>query len=243
MIEIKAAAFCRAMEILGRLYFMTHDPDTDDTWDRMLERALETLSDDCATLELPVAHAMIKRGSVSDSLDVGRLSQCIIDELNGKQFYYIPKTQIDRFTRRNLFGKDVENAFPSTEFNISEAGKCFALGRHTACVYHLMLVMEVGLKEVSLLIGIAANKNWGFFFSEIDKYRKTHAGDNSIKWRKREGFIVEVLPMLTSVGEAWRNPVMHVGKEYLPDEADEIFNAVGMFMRKMAVELPKLSSP
>jgi hypothetical protein len=39
------------------------------------------------------------------------------------------------------FGVAVGTAFPSVSFDAGEAGKCYALGRNTACVFHLMRVL------------------------------------------------------------------------------------------------------
>ena len=50
-----------------------------------------------------------------------------------------------------LFGKGVSDAFPSesSRFEIEESGNCFALGRYTACVFHLMRALEKGLKALA----------------------------------------------------------------------------------------------
>lgn len=47
-----------------------------------------------------------------------------------------------------LFGIAVHESFPSTRFDISEAGKCLALHRGTGCVFHLMRALEVSLRVV-----------------------------------------------------------------------------------------------
>ena len=60
------------------------------------------------------------------------------------------------YETRPLFGPDVFNNFSSANDDIDEAGKCLALGRGTACVMHLMRVLEVGLAALASALG--ANK-------------------------------------------------------------------------------------
>src|SRR5206468_1241557 len=61
------------------------------------------------------------------------------------------------FENVNLFGKEVAQAFLSTEtaFEIEESGSCYALGRFTACVFHLMRVLERGLLALANNLNIA----------------------------------------------------------------------------------------
>ena len=45
-----------------------------------------------------------------------------------------------------LFSAPAQIAFPSAGMDIVEAGRCLALGRNNAAIYHLMQVAEVGLR-------------------------------------------------------------------------------------------------
>ena len=45
--------------------------------------------------------------------------------------------------------------FPAANHEASEAGKCFATARYTACVFHLMRVMEVGVQEFGAVLSVA----------------------------------------------------------------------------------------
>lgn len=44
------------------------------------------------------------------------------DELEGKALYYI-SDHVDLLSDRPLFGKQVDEAFPSAQYDISEAGR------------------------------------------------------------------------------------------------------------------------
>jgi hypothetical protein len=58
----------------------------------------------------------------------------------------------------------VTTNFSSTSFDIEEAGKCFATGRNTATVMHLMRVMEIGLKAAAIGMNVPdpEKATWNF---------------------------------------------------------------------------------
>ncbi len=76
------------------------------------------------------------------------LKDRIYDEMSQPLFLTIKQDKAIYFNQASLFGESVFNNFPSASFDIEEAGKCFAVGRSTACVMHLMRCIEVGLKAV-----------------------------------------------------------------------------------------------
>src|SRR5258708_19689687 len=62
----------------------------------------------------------------------------------------------------HVSGEAVTDAFPSAITDIEEAGKCLAFDRNAACIFHLMRVMEVGLKALGqrLDINTAYKPGW-----------------------------------------------------------------------------------
>lgn len=157
-------------------------------------------------------------------------TKVLVLEINKRRFYE-PETPI--------FGVDVQTNYPSAYFEIDEAGKCLALGRSTACVFHLMRVLEVGIAAVAAGLKIPnptkpAQRNWGYILSEIKK-----AIDERQRWRKRahKTFFEEAHATLDSVRNPWRNATMHVEKTYTEEEAENIFFAVRAFMKKIASQI------
>ena len=61
--------------------------------------------------------------------------------------------------------------------------------------------------------------------------------DKSPEWIKAESFFRDVAAQLTAVKRAWRNPTMHIERQYSPTEAEAIFNAVRVFMLHLATKL------
>jgi hypothetical protein len=72
------------------------------------------------------------------------LHDLILDQMKEKIFLFVPDEQA-AFLKQHAFGKNITDAFPSSTFDVSEAGACYASARWTACVFHLMRSLEVGL--------------------------------------------------------------------------------------------------
>jgi len=109
------------------------------------EAGFGRLSDRCARLVLSVQATPILitchllRDLLPDiQLEMTRHLYFLVPE-NRKGLYY----QDDR----PLFGEAVANAIPNSTVEIAEAGRCFALERWTACVFHLMRAVELALHK------------------------------------------------------------------------------------------------
>src|SRR5437588_7499290 len=58
------------------------------------------------------------------------------------------------------FGQKVFDQFPSAIDDAVEASNCLALERNTAVVFHVMRVMEAGLKVLAAELGIPYAPSW-----------------------------------------------------------------------------------
>lgn len=142
----------------------------------------------------------------------------------------------------NLFGGEVARNFPSTTFDIEEAGNCLATERSTAAVFHLIRVIEVGLQALGKTLNVPhldprLNPTWEAILGKCDAELKKTRKDRSPDWQADPDFFSEATARLRSVKDAWRNPTMHIQKKYMPDEAQDIYNAVRTFMRHLATKL------
>jgi len=180
---------------------------------------------------------------------LGNLIERIEDELSSVYVMTLSKKKAeDYYEKTNLFGDVVSSNFSSANFDIEEAGKCFATARYTACVMHLQRVMEIALKAYGVLLGIASLSSqpaWG------EVLRLTGSGikerndkQNPKVWisTEEQRFCEGLQPLLFSVKNSWRNPSMHADKKYTEEEAEDIFNAVKGFMRHIAKHLDELAN-
>ncbi len=201
---------------------------------------LDMVQRECERINLTVALVYIRDSRYRVTLDtctyafIKEIFQGIRDrmreEMSTRTFLHIDPENIKYFEAKELFGADVESKFHSIWFDVREAGKCLALDRWTACVFHLMRVMEGGLRVVAKKLGIdlTANRSWDAMLKKIkSEAEELHPRD---EWTD---FYAEVVAKGYAVKDAWRNPAMHVGEKYTQEEADDIFRAVRGFMRHL----------
>lgn len=195
---------------------------------RKLERIIETLGDE----NMQDTKALISA--------VDELSDRITDELQGFHFFEVSADKVAYYEpAAPLFGDLVELSFPSASPEIQEAGKCFALGRYSATVYHLMRALEVGLQCMAKPHGVTfINTNWQNVLDQIEKHVNamssvTHGPD----WKTQQQFFSEACVHFRMLKNAWRNYAMHLHERYDEERALEIWQSVRAFMRHLAKEL------
>ena len=163
------------------------------------------------------------------------LSQRIRDEADMELFLHVSPERSESYEQREpIFGQVVADKYPSVAYDIAEAGKCLALDRSTACVFHLMRTLESGLKSLSRALGIPYAPSWESHLKQINEKVTMKHKKKGIKWRRDESFFKEIAGNLTAIKIAWRNPTMHIVRVYTLEEADDIFRTTRTFMQRMA---------
>jgi len=160
------------------------------------------------------------------------------DESDAVLLIHISTALAKYWRDEQLFGAEVAERFPGAIVDIEEAGRCLASHRATAVVFHLMRVMEVGLKELGFALGIPYAPSWESYLRQIKNNLERDWKDKEPDWKANEPFFRQASSYLESIKIAWRNPTMHVIFNYTPDQAEEIFGAVRSFMRHLAENLP-----
>ena len=138
------------------------------------------------------------------------------------------------------FGDNVDNKFPSSRYDISEAGRCLALKRSTACVLHLMRALEVGLASLAGALGrTLTTENWNTILSDIEtEIRSRTKATHGPTWKdKDEPFFAESATHFRFIKNAWRNHAMHAKDKYTEEQAEEIYDSVRSFMRHLSERL------
>lgn len=164
----------------------------------------------------------------------GELKNVFSFELNRVEMYCLNRGAGAYYSPKEpLFGREVEARIPAGNDDISEAGKCFAVGRYTASVFHLMRAMESAVKALSTDLGVGnVEREWGKLLSDIHKMIEAMPkGAERNNWS-------QVHANLYHVKQAWRNETMHPKATYTEEEAREVFDAMKAFMRHLASMLP-----
>lgn len=167
------------------------------------------------------------------AVELGHLSEIIHSELESHVFFYIEPTKAHLYSQPELFGLQVAERFPSASDDIEEAGKCLALNRGTACVFHLMRVLEAGLYTLASDLSIEQiEENWQNVIEQIQKAIKSLS-----KTDARKDLYADAATHFMHVKDAWRNRTMHIGRIYTDEKAQQIFDNTKGFMQALATRL------
>jgi hypothetical protein len=263
MLELEANPFLGAFTKLRQIIVLSER--LQDKTQPMLEDGRRVLSDHLDSLILEIQ----KIGSRSALASAGRLRSRIADpndsitysdiygglldiesrfadHLNDIKLFVLNEGEASLFQPADALlsvpDRPVEGfsmAYPNAAFEIEEASKCIALGRHTASAFHSMRALECGIRAVCALLEIPdatkpSEKNWGVILKAVKS-----AIDE--KWPKdtrlpgTAGSSLESLyATLDAVKNPWRNATMHVETIYAPHEATHILRCVAVFMLSLA---------
>lgn len=146
----------------------------------------------------------------------------LITEL-GKHLYFVIPPQDRHFYEASALTPGAVSKFTSASEELSESGKCIALDRHTASVYHSMRGLEFGLKALANRLGLTYDRQtWGQIIKSIEDripvYRRANPRDRYLDSYS------ETATHFLFLKDAWRDHTMHARKDYRPDKAKEILN-------------------
>jgi hypothetical protein len=253
MLAVKPDVIIRLSRSLWICSSLTHvkDPSYREAAISQLENALGECLDMCSVsrLDLPVSTLHIK-----DALDVlrlrsektdgnaierlaGQVSDNIAKELSLREYFTLPSDKAKLYSAKNWFGDQVADAFPSTGYDANEALKCYALSRNTACVFHLMRVLEIGLISLAKHLSVPhAHSDWGNMINGIEG--KINAIDKDpnkpANWKDEREYLCQCISDFRTFKNAWRNYTAHARGKYDDEDAVEIMGSVKSFMRQIS---------
>lgn len=225
---------------------------------KLLRMHLGKLSTDCA--ELPVTSVKVKRilavlddpqmmailppESIPKMLEGIQVD--IEDELSTKLFFQLRPDRAKMFNDPTDGWTEVLDRFHDARTDVEEIHRCFALSRYAGSVFHSVQVIEFGLLDLGIFLGLEDPKSgWTAVTNKLGKLTKTNFHDLSEKYQKNFPFLEQMQGTAEALKNAWRNKISHAqGKlvlltsEFTPDIAEEIIMATRAFMRRLATELP-----
>jgi hypothetical protein len=148
-----------------------------------------------------------------------------------------------------VFGEKAELAFPSAYMDIIEAGRCLALARNNAAIYHLMQVAEMGLRALARDRRVVVERGktktvvpltfaqWGDIIAAL-----TRKKDEINRWpRSKEvreqaiTYYASAIFEVSSFNDIYRKHISHArGKRYEDDTALACWGHVRRFMETLA---------
>lgn len=164
------------------------------------------------------------------------LHQRIEQELASEWFKYIPKYKAQYIDAGRFDIPEIVQFGYDTQAEFVKAGDCYALGQSTASVFHLMRVVDAGLKSAAKSLGIPyLSESWKTVGDKIQKEMEKKYPDKTVDWRQREPLYAELLTDIGAIGKAHRNPALHDLKvNYAEEEAQYLLTVVEAFIKHLS---------
>jgi hypothetical protein len=257
MEKFAAEKFCKICSRLGGLCQLYNELSTVPHGQiEGLQQSLRNIAKDCLAIGLEIIplqiETAIKRLEASSAnplheLEAKQVSQMLYDlgtlltnEMATRLFLWVPSDRAAFYGKEDLFGEEVKAQFPSTSFDIKEGGNSYAAARNTACVFHLMRVLEIGLAVLAKEFSISADHtNWHNIIEQIEAKVRGMASDPNRKpiWKEDQEFYAQAASHFMFLKDAWRNYTAHARGKYTQEEAQAIMMNVRSFMQKLATKL------
>jgi hypothetical protein len=167
------------------------------------------------------------------SREIDQLLRRILEELKARSFRYVDKPSYEFGLW--LMNPDLRSvaSHPDIRPEIEAAGRCYAYGESTACIFHLMRVIDYGLRLVAASLGIAYDaRSWDGIGKAIEKKMREKYGDKTDDWKASEPFYAEILTDIQAISRGHRNEALHeLEKKYDEREAQYLLTVATGFIQ------------
>lgn len=227
----------------------------DASW-KELENQLNALGKMCKVLNLPMTGIACARSlaKLSELIAKGVSKEMppllraqifqtpvnvLKDETTLRFYFHLPEPSLALYKNVAPFGSEVRQAFPSAIVDVEEAAKCLALERPTASVFHSMRCIEFGLRKViSESFAdpqfLAEVSTWGSIVNRIRREVNRPSKGRWTMWNGKEDRLMKLALQVEHIADAFRNPTMHCTGFYTVEQAKDVFQAAGAFLRRLA---------
>jgi hypothetical protein len=175
--------------------------------------------------------------------ELARLREAALTDLRERTFLRLDDSEDAYYEKAELFGRLVGQKFPTAKYDISEAGNCYATGRYTACVFHLMRVAEHGLRRLAKSLKVPfpqtlETKEWAALIGDIEnEIQGIIQKPKSLKRTKELEFYNSIAAQFRYFKDGWRNHVMHTRANYDKAQASILMVHVSEFMQHLATRI------
>lgn len=260
ILDLNASAFLNAATKLARLHQVFHGLSQfkedvlvqESIW--TLDREVKSFKIEAeqigARLAVVLADRFIERLSAVPCVVTVAQATGVLSEIESRfadylveiRLFVLYPQEVDFMNRADVLANydGFSLKFPKVAFEVEEAGKCYALGRYTACVFHAMRMLELGLGALSTRLGIddpskPSEKNWGKILEKI-RLRVDELWPKRNRSSGSEGAAFdELYANLEAVRNPWRNATMHVETIYAPHEALHILRCTVYFLLRLGL--------
>lgn len=211
---------------------------------KRLQDAISALHKHCEYLELTfsgnqiteVVNALNSMNPARITTAFNELQKRIQEELSAKVCFCLPGHKVKYWHPLWLVTTPIYDQFRSAHAEFQRAGHCYAFGENTACVFHLMRIVDFGLRQVATRLGVAYDaRNWSGIATKIQQNMEQKYQTKTDDWKKSEPMYAEILTDIQAISRGHRNPVLHeLERKYDERDAEHMLNIVEGFMLHLA---------
>lgn len=161
-------------------------------------------------------------------------------ELKGHLIYRYPAEEAGVLKEWQNDWRSTLASFPSAEKDILAAVDLWALNHPTACVFHLMRILEHGIKVLAANLGKTFDvQNWQNILDEIESEIRNQSKTlpRGIAKSDRLKFLSEAAKEFHFFKDGWRNYVSHNRAIYDKHQARSVMDHVRSFMNVLSSQL------
>jgi hypothetical protein len=235
---------------LGDAYFLAEEekrplaaPERGD-----VQAHLENVYRLCTELKLSTARALVRDRLDHDTLPKTleaweMLRDTVYAELKDKWFAYIPSDRLDYFDTDQIVSFEVRQAFPRATAEVRNAGTCYAMGLPTACVFHAMRAVEIGVQIIGIKLGVTFDypielAEWGKIVGELEpKIQAFKIGARSTQKDENLRFYSQAAAQFRHFNNGWRIRASHARAVYEDAQAKTALDHVRTFFETLAERL------
>ena len=200
--------------------------------------------------------AIVESGHMTNielRIHVREVRKDIVREIAKETFIYVPKNNSREIMKSVEDWSVIMGSFPFVKSDVDDHHDCFAVGKNNASIFHLMRVVEWGLRAFCVHAGFRNVKSkikasgkveltpieysvWETMLNQIQKRvdaKLENMRRGSAKQRAQEVYI-PLLQDLRAFKDAWRNHVMHNRTSYTPEDVLSVASHVRRFMLMLA---------
>ena len=241
-------AMGEVFEILDRWFHslasISFDPLTNEDH-KLIKKALQDIKGLCERIELKVSCSLLDN-YINDfpqsSREIQRLKEAIDSELESHVFFFVPSHRAKYYYRE--FDEQLLNSFPKTTKELIRAGNCFTVGEYTACVFHSMRALEIGLKAFAVYLNVNLPfpldlATWMNLITKIEKEIKSKEQNLPRGADKDEEltFCSEAALNFRYFKNAFRNHVAHAIDTYDEVESKKIMEHSEDFIKVLSTKI------
>ncbi len=162
---------------------------------------------------------------------LGSIGELVHTQLNDRLLFCVGTDRAEYWSDTPLFGQKVQAAHPDACDDMVEAGRCLVVGRYKACVFHLMLVVEIGVRQMAGILGVTPSHKdtWGAILNQLS-HVVAAMPTRTVPDAERKSAFSKAADHLNHIKDGWRNKTMHPGLGYNEEQAVMMFKNVVAFM-------------